>query len=79
MKRGETQPVAVPCASTDTIAEELEEFAQAVRGGGAPEVAGDDATTSACRESAPGSCPRGEGRRVDVAEILAEDSAGGAS
>ena len=72
LKRGETQPVAVPCASTDTIAEELEEFAQAVRGGGAPEVGGDYATTSLAVIRA-GIVSAREGRRVDVAEILAKD------
>ena len=32
LKRGESQPVAVPCAVNDTLVEELEEFAAAARG-----------------------------------------------
>ena len=41
LKRGEKQPVGVPCAKNDTFVEELEEFAAAVRGGAPPEVGGD--------------------------------------
>src|SRR4029450_10235759 len=37
LKRGETAPEAVPCAKNDTLVEELEEFAAAVRGIGKPE------------------------------------------
>jgi predicted dehydrogenase len=38
LKRGETQPVAVPCTKNDTLVEELEEFAAAARGQGQHEV-----------------------------------------
>ena len=44
LKRGENEPVAVPCAKNDTLVEELEEFAAAVRGQGQHEVGGEYAT-----------------------------------
>jgi predicted dehydrogenase len=72
LKRGEKQPVAVPCAKNDIFVEELEEFAEAVRGGGRPEVGGDYATTSLAVIRA-GILSAREGRRVEVAEILARD------
>ena len=72
LKRGEQRPVDVACASKDTIVEELEEFAAAVRGGGRPEVSGDYATTSLAVVRA-GVLSAREGRRVEVAEILAKD------
>jgi predicted dehydrogenase len=72
LKRGEKQPVAVPCAKNDTFVDELEEFAVAVRGGGRPEVGGDYATTSLAVIRA-GILSAREGRRVEVAEILARD------
>ena len=72
LKRGEERPVTVPFADKDTIAEELEEFAAAVRGGGRPEVGGEYATTSLAVIRA-GVLSAREGRRVEVAEILAKD------
>jgi len=72
LKQGDKQPVAVPCAKNDTLAEELEEFAAAARGGRPPEVGGDYATTSLAVIRA-GILSAREGRRVEVAEILAND------
>jgi len=72
LKRGEKKPVAVACEKNDTFVEELEEFAAAVRGGPPPEVGGEYATTSLAVIRA-GIVSAREGRRVDVAEILAED------
>lgn len=72
LKRGEKQPVAVPCAKHDTFVEELEEFAGAARGGPPPEVGGDYGTTSLAVIRA-GILSAREGRRVEVAEILAKD------
>jgi predicted dehydrogenase len=72
LKRGEKQAVGVPCAKNDTFVEELEEFAAAVRGGVPPEVGGDYATTSLAIIRA-GILSAHEGRRVEVAEILAKD------
>jgi predicted dehydrogenase len=72
LKRGEKQPVSVPCAKNDTFVEELEEFAAAARGGAAPEVGGDYATTSLAVIRA-GILSAREGRRIEVAEILAKD------
>jgi predicted dehydrogenase len=72
LKRGEEKPVKIPFANKDTIAEELEEFADAVRGGGAPEVGGEYATTSLAVIRA-GILSAREGRHVEIAEILAKD------
>ena len=72
LKRGEEKPVKVPFANKDTIAEELEEFADAVRGDGAPEVGGEYATTSLAVIRA-GILSAREGRHVEIAEILAKD------
>jgi predicted dehydrogenase len=72
LKRGEKQPVSVPCAKNDTFVEELEEFAAAARGGPPPEVGGDYGTTSLAVIRA-GILSAREGRRVEVAEILAKD------
>jgi len=72
LKRGEKTPVAIPCAKNDTFVEELEEFADAVRGGPPPEVGGDYATKSLAVIRA-GIASAREGRRVEVAEILAND------
>jgi predicted dehydrogenase len=72
LKRGEEKPVKVPFASKDTIAEELEEFADAIQGGGAPEVGGEYATTSLAVIRA-GILSAREGRHVEIAEILAKD------
>ena len=72
LKRGDKQAVAVPCAKNDTFVEELEEFAAAARGGARPEVGGDYATTSLAVVRA-GILSAHEGRRVEIAEILAKD------
>jgi predicted dehydrogenase len=71
LKRGEEKPVKVPFANKDTIAEELEEFADAVRGAGAPEIGGEYATTSLAVIRA-GIVSAREGRHVEIAEILAK-------
>ena len=72
LKRGETKAVAVPCDDNDTFIEELEEFANAVRGNSRPEVGGEFATTSLAVIRAGVRSAR-EGRRVEVAEILKTD------
>jgi predicted dehydrogenase len=72
LKRGTDRPVAVPCEKNDTFAEELEEFAAAVRGQGQPEVGGDYATTSLAVVRA-GILSAREGRKVEVEEILRND------
>jgi predicted dehydrogenase len=72
LRRGESQPVAVPCASNDTLVEELEEFAAAVRGQGGQEVGGEEATGSLAVVRA-GILSAREGRAVEVAEILNGD------
>jgi predicted dehydrogenase len=72
LKRGEEKPVKVPFANKDTIAEELEEFADAIRNGRAPEIGGEYATTSLAVIRA-GIVSAREGRHVEIAEILAKD------
>jgi predicted dehydrogenase len=72
LKRGESEPVAIPCAKSDTLVEELEEFVAAVRGQGRHEVGGEYATRSLAVVRA-GILSAREGRRVEVAEILDSD------
>ncbi|MGZ5804741.1 MAG: Gfo/Idh/MocA family protein [Xanthobacteraceae bacterium] len=72
LKRGETTPVAIGCAKNDTLVEELEEFAAAVRGQGRHEVGGEYATISLAVVRA-GIVSAQEGRKVEVAEILGGD------
>jgi predicted dehydrogenase len=72
LKRGSDQIVEVPCAKNDTFVEELEEFAAAVRGAGEPEMNGERATASLAVVRA-GILSAREGRRVEIAEILAHD------
>jgi predicted dehydrogenase len=72
LKRGENVPVAVPCAKNDTLVEQLEEFAAAVRGQGRHEVGGEYATISLAVVRA-GILSAREGRRIEVAEILDGD------
>lgn len=72
LRRGETRPVPVPCEKNDTFVEELEEFAAAVRGGPPPEVGGEYATNSLAVIRAGVTSAR-EGRRVPLAEIMAND------
>src|SRR5437660_9418738 len=69
LKRGDNEPVAVRCASNDTLVEELEEFARAVRGEAEPEMDGEKGTASLAVILAGIKSAR-EGRRVEVAEIL---------
>jgi predicted dehydrogenase len=59
----------VACGNNDPIREELEEFADAVRGTGKPEMDGEAATRSLAVLRAGIKSAR-EGRRVEVAEIL---------
>ncbi|MGA7803414.1 Gfo/Idh/MocA family protein [Bradyrhizobium sp.] len=72
LRRGESKPVAITCAGNDTLVEELEEFAAAIRGQGRLEVDGDYATRSLATVRA-GIVSAREGRRVEVAEILDGD------
>jgi predicted dehydrogenase len=72
LKRGadRSDPVSVP--KIDPLVDELEEFARAVRGIGRPEMDGEHATTSLAVIRAGIRSAR-EGRRVALAEVLAED------
>jgi predicted dehydrogenase len=72
LKRGAERPQAVACGTNDAFVEELEEFARAVRGDGAPEIDGERATRSLAVVRAGVASAR-EGRRIEVAEILAND------
>src|SRR6266853_457903 len=72
LKRGRSGASPVPCAKNDTFVEELEEFANAVRGDGAPEMGGESATASLAVIRA-GIVSAREGRRVEVAEMLSND------
>ncbi len=70
LKRGTNHTDTVPYEKNDTIVEELEEFAAAVRGEGQPEMDGEKSTASLAVLLAGVKSAR-EGRRVEVAEILA--------
>ncbi len=70
LKRGSTRSEPVPCEANDTIAEELEEFAAAVRGDGRPEMDGGASTRSLAVLRAGIKSAR-TGKRVEVSEILA--------
>jgi predicted dehydrogenase len=72
LKRGDDRSSPVACAKNDAFVEELEEFAGAVRGKGDPEMDGESATRSLAVIRA-GIVSAREGRRVEVAEILARD------
>ena len=72
LKRGEDKTVPITTRKNDTFVEELEEFADACRGNGAPEVGGDFATRSLAVVRA-GILSAREGRRVEVEEILKTD------
>ena len=69
LKRGTNHADAVPCGKSDTIVEELEEFARAVRGEGKPEMDGEKATASLAVLLAGIKSAR-ENRRVAIAEVL---------
>ena len=71
--RGEKAPQAVACEKNDTIREELEEFADAVRGGAPPEMGGEAAASSLAVIRA-GVRSAKEGRRVEVSEILEDEN-----
>jgi predicted dehydrogenase len=71
LKRGSDRAEAVAVTSNDTYVEELEEFAAAVRGDASPEMGGAGATESLAVIRAGIRSAR-EGRRVAVAEMLAE-------
>ncbi|MGZ5661566.1 MAG: Gfo/Idh/MocA family protein, partial [Usitatibacter sp.] len=70
LKRGVDVPKSVACAKNDPIADELEEFARAARGECEPEMDGERSTASLAVILA-GIRSAKEGRRVEVAEILA--------
>src|SRR5215831_18080334 len=72
LKRGGNAASPMPCPKNDTFVEELEEFADAARGEGAPEMGGEAATRSLAVIRA-GIASAREGRRVEVAELLARD------
>ncbi len=72
LKRGAGRAEAVACGKNDAFVDELEEFARAVRGDGAPEMDGERATRSLAVVRA-GVLSAREGRRVEVAEILSKD------
>jgi predicted dehydrogenase len=70
LKQGEDKQVPITCEKNDTFVEELEEFAAAVRGDGEPEMDGEKASRSLAVIKA-GVKSAKEGRRVEVAEIMA--------
>jgi predicted dehydrogenase len=69
LKRGSDRSDPVPCEKNDTIREELDEFADAVRGKGKPEMGGEASTRSLAVLRAGIKSAR-EGRRVEIAEIM---------
>ena len=69
---GRSEPVAV--AKTDAFVDELEEFARAARGDGKPEMDGEAATRSLAVIRAGIESARA-GRRVAVAEVIADEKA----
>jgi predicted dehydrogenase len=74
LTRGSEKPEAVSYNKIDTFVDQLEEFAAAVRGQGAPEVDGEKATLSLAVMRA-GIRSAQIGRRVEIAEILADPDA----
>ena len=70
LERGTKGSRPVACAASDPIALELDEFAAAVRGRGEPEMNGEKGTASLAVILAGIQSAR-EGRRVEVAEVLA--------
>lgn len=74
IKRGTHTADAVPFIKNDTFVDELDEFAMAVRGHGSPETGGDYATRSLGVIRA-GIISAREGRRVQLAEVLADPNA----
>jgi predicted dehydrogenase len=72
LKRGTERSEPVKIEKNDTIREELEEFAEAARGNGRPEMDGAASTRSLAVLRAGIKSAR-EGRRVEVAEVLNGD------
>jgi len=70
LERGTKGARPVTCVAQDPIVDELEEFAAAVRGRGEPEMNGEKGTASLAVVLAGIQSAR-EGRRVEVAEVLA--------
>jgi predicted dehydrogenase len=70
LERGTKGARPVACVTNDPIVDELEEFAAAVRGRGEPEMNGEKGTASLAVVLAGIQSAR-EGRRVEVAEVLA--------
>jgi predicted dehydrogenase len=69
VKRGEREPARVLSANTDTLVEQLEEFAAAIRGEGQIEVGGEYATRSLAVVRA-GILSAQQGRQIEVAAVL---------
>jgi predicted dehydrogenase len=72
LKRGGDNAMQIPFLPNDTFVEELEEFAAAARGEAQPEVGGEYATRSLAVVRA-GILSAQQGRRIEVAEVLAND------
>jgi len=70
LKRGSDRAEPVNCAKNDAIVDELDEFADAVRGKAQPEMGGAASTRSLAVLLAGIQSAR-EGRRVEIAEVLA--------
>jgi len=74
IKRGEREPQRVVNANTDTLVEQLEEFAAAIRGGGQIEVGGEYATRSLAVIRA-GILSAQQGLQIDLAEVMNDGAA----
>ena len=74
LKRGAGVPAPVPSDNIDTLVEQLDEFAAAVRGGGPIEVGGAYATRSLAVVRA-GILSAEQGRQIEVAEVLNDGAA----
>ena len=74
IKRGEREPQRVVNANTDTLVEQLEEFAAAIRGGGQIEVGGEYATRSLAVIRA-GILSAQQGRQIELAEVMNDGDA----
>lgn len=72
LRRGSERPEPVPFEKNDAIREELDEFADALRGRGKPEMDGEASTRSLAVLRA-GILSAREGRRVEIAEVMASD------
>jgi predicted dehydrogenase len=72
LRRGSERAEPITCAKNDTFVDELEEFAAAARGNGEPEMDGERAARSLAIVRA-GIWSARDGRRVEVAEVLAGD------